>query len=182
MGRDAPDRLWRGRAFHGPTCSSVRTLRGPAIRPRAGVFVHRPEPVQRSARAEQPSAACFEDPNDNGTLVGLNPGLIYQGDQTLRSLVAAIHDSPSWAPGRNAIVITWDENDYSAAPNPNRVVLTVDTNYGHHGIQTKVFYTHFALLSRSKRPRAPLLEPRLRRQRDRDERPLLRRARTDETV
>ena len=173
MGRDAPDRLWRGRAFHGPTCSSVRTLRGPAIRPRAGVFVHRPE---------QPSAACFEDPNDNGTLVGLNPGLIYQGDQTLRSLVAAIHDSPSWAPGRNAIVITWDENDYSAAPNPNRVVLTVDTNYGHHGIQTKVFYTHFALLSRSKRPRAPLLEPRLRRQRDRDERPLLRRARTDETV
>ncbi len=92
------------------------------------------------------SAACFEDPNDNGTLVGLNPGLIYQGDQTLRTLVAAIHDSPSWANGRNAIVITWDENDYSATPNVNRVVLTVDTNYGHHGVQSKVFYTHFALL------------------------------------
>jgi len=92
------------------------------------------------------SAACFEDPNDNGTLVGLNPGLIYQGDQTLRSLVGAIHDSSQWSVGRNAIVITWDENDYSAAPNTNRVVLTVDTNYGHHGVQSKVFYTHFALL------------------------------------
>jgi hypothetical protein len=92
------------------------------------------------------SAICFEDPNDNGTLVGLNPGLIYQGDQTLRTLVAAIHDSPAWSDGRNAIVITWDENDYSAAPNTNRVVLTVDTNYGHHGVQSKTFYTHFALL------------------------------------
>jgi hypothetical protein len=92
------------------------------------------------------SAACFEDPNDNGTLVGLNPGLIFQGDLTLRTLVKAIHDSPVWPHGRNAIVILWDENDYSAAPNPNRVVLTVDTNYGVHGIQSDRFYTHFSLL------------------------------------
>ncbi len=92
------------------------------------------------------SAACFEDPNDNGTLNGLNPGLIYQGDLTLRTLVAAIHDSPAWVAGRNAIVIVWDENDYSAAPNPNRVLLTVDTNYGVHGVQSNAFYTHFSLL------------------------------------
>ena len=92
------------------------------------------------------SAVCFEDPNDNGTLNGLNPGLIYQGDLTLRSLVQAIHDSPVWPQGRNAIVILWDENDYSAAPNPNQVLLTVDTNYGSHGLQSKVFYTHFSLL------------------------------------
>ena len=92
------------------------------------------------------SAVCFEDPNDNGTLNGLNPGLIYQGDQTLRSLVRAIHDSPFWPAGRNAIVILWDENDYSAAPNPNRVLLTVDTNYGRHGLQSGTFYTHFSLL------------------------------------
>ena len=92
------------------------------------------------------SAACYEDPNDNGTLVGLNPGLIAQGDLTLRSLVRAIHDSPVWPQGRNAIVIVWDENDYSAAPNPNRVVLTVDTSYGVHGIKSDRFYTHFALL------------------------------------
>jgi phosphatidylinositol-3-phosphatase len=92
------------------------------------------------------SAICFEDPNDNGTLVGLNPGLIYQGDQTLRTLVRAIHDSPVWPQGHNAIVILWDENDYSAAPYPNRVLLTVDTSYGRHGVQSNVFYTHFSLL------------------------------------
>jgi hypothetical protein len=92
------------------------------------------------------SAYCFEDPNDNGTLNGLNPGLIYQGDLTLRSLVRTIHDSPVWPQGRNAIVILWDENDYSAAPNPNRVLLTVDLNYGVHAVQSSTFYTHFSLL------------------------------------
>ena len=92
------------------------------------------------------SAVCFEDPNDNGTLNGLNPGLIYQGDLTLRTLVRSIHDSPVWPQGKNAIVILWDENDYSAAPNPNRVLLTVDTNYGSHGRQSDRFYTHFSLL------------------------------------
>ena len=92
------------------------------------------------------TAACFEDPNDNGTLVGLNPGLIYQGDLALRSLVKAIHDSPTWPNGNNAIIIVWDENDYSAAPYPNRVVLTVDTSYGAHGVQSDRFYTHFSLL------------------------------------
>jgi hypothetical protein len=92
------------------------------------------------------SAACFEDPNDNGTLDGLNPGLIYQGDLTLRTLVRSIHDSPAWPQGHNAIVIVWDENDYSAAPYPNRVLLTVDTNYGAHGRQSAKFYTHFSLL------------------------------------
>jgi phosphatidylinositol-3-phosphatase len=92
------------------------------------------------------SAACFEDPNDNGTLVGLNPGLIRAGDQMLRTLVRAIHDSPAWTKGRNAIVVTWDENDYSAAPNPNKVVLAVETSYGAHGVKSDKFYTSFALL------------------------------------
>jgi hypothetical protein len=92
------------------------------------------------------SAICFEDPNDNGTLQGLNPGLIYQGDLTLRTLVKSIHDSPAWPQGRNAIVILWDENDYSATPITNRVVLTVDTNYGTHSKQSNVMYTHFSLL------------------------------------
>ena len=92
------------------------------------------------------TAACFEDPNDQGTLVGLNPGLIFQGDRTLRTLVKEIHDSPVWPKGRNAIVIVWDENDYSSAPYPNRVVLTVDTNYGVHAVESDKFYTHFSLL------------------------------------
>lgn len=48
--------------------------------------------------------------------------------------------------GRNAIVVLWDENDYSAAPYPNRVLLIVDTNYGEHGKSSGRFYTHFSLL------------------------------------
>ncbi|PYX96345.1 MAG: phosphoesterase, partial [Acidobacteria bacterium] len=64
--------------------------------------------------------SCDFDPNDNGTRAGLNPGLIYLGDLTLRNLVKAIHKSPAWKEGRNAIVVLWDENDYSFVPNTNR--------------------------------------------------------------
>jgi phosphatidylinositol-3-phosphatase len=90
--------------------------------------------------------ACYGDPNDNGTQTGLNPALIYQGDLTLRTLVNAIHTSPIWQEGNNAIVILWDENDYSQVPYPNKVLLTVDTNYGPHNVRSSRFYTHFSLL------------------------------------
>jgi phosphatidylinositol-3-phosphatase len=83
---------------------------------------------------------------DNGTQQGLNAGLIYIGDLTLRNLVSAIHSSPVWREGQNAILVLWDENDYSFVPNVNRVLLIVDTNYGGHGIQSGKFYTHFSLL------------------------------------
>jgi hypothetical protein len=89
---------------------------------------------------------CYYDPNDDGSQAGLNPALIYQGDVTVQRLVTAIHSSPAWREGNNAIVVLWDENDYSLAPNTNQVVLTVDTNYGPHRLQSGVFYTHFSLL------------------------------------
>jgi hypothetical protein len=76
----------------------------------------------------------------------LNPALIFQGDVTVERLVTAIHNSPAWRQGRNAIVLLWDENDYSLAPNNNQVLLTVDTNYGPRGVQSSRFYTHFSLL------------------------------------
>ena len=90
--------------------------------------------------------ACYADPNDNGTQVGLNPALIYQGDLTLQTLVNAIHSSPVWQEGNSAIVIIWDENDYSQTPYPNKVLLTVDTNYGPHNVTSSNYYTHFSLL------------------------------------
>lgn len=34
--------------------------------------------------------------------------------------------------GHNAIVVVWDENDYSVAPVVNKVLAIVDTNYGAH--------------------------------------------------
>ena len=90
--------------------------------------------------------ACDFDPVTDGSQAGLNPALIYIGDLTLRTLVRAIHASPAWQQGRNAIVVLWDENDYSATPNTNQVLLIVDTNYGKHRVESNKFYTHFSLL------------------------------------
>jgi len=92
-----------------------------------------------------------------GTQVGLNPGLIAQGDATIERLVTSIKASPAWNDGKSAIVIVWDENDYSGVStlptgglfplqNQNTVVLTVETNYQGGGVQSNTYYTHFSLL------------------------------------
>jgi len=92
-----------------------------------------------------------------GTTVGLNPGLNQQGDVTIERLVKAIHDSDAWHSSRSAIVIVWDENDYSGSTtlltgvyppqNQNRVVLTVQTNYDRRpGIQSSNYYTSYSIL------------------------------------
>lgn len=91
-------------------------------------------------------AFCNYDPTDNGTQAGLNPALIIRGDITVRKLVGAIKASPAWKTGSNAIVVLWDENDYSTAPNNNQVPLIVDTNYGTHGIVSSTRYNHYSLL------------------------------------
>jgi len=104
------------------------------------------------------SAYCAGDPGTNGLQYGLNPGLIQQGDVTVQRLIEAIHASPIWREGRSAIVIVWDENDYSGidnalpagtlfpSQNQNRVVLTVETNYAKNGVQSQNYYTSFSLL------------------------------------
>jgi len=89
---------------------------------------------------------CDFDPSNDGTQNGLNPALIQLGDLTLRNIVKAIHNSPVWQEGRSAIVVLWDEDDYSVSPTVNKVLLTVDTNYGVHGAKSGNFYTHFSLL------------------------------------
>jgi hypothetical protein len=82
----------------------------------------------------------------NGTQRGLNPALIYVGDLKLRNLIHAIHASSVWSQGHNAIVLVWDENDYSIAPNQNHVLTTVETNFSPGGYSSNRFYTHFSLL------------------------------------
>jgi hypothetical protein len=91
-------------------------------------------------------AFCNFDPTSDGTQAGLNPALILRGDASVERLVTAIHRSPAWREGHNAIVLLWDENDYSTAPNTNQVLLVVDTNYGPHGVSSSRRYTHFSLL------------------------------------
>jgi len=73
-------------------------------------------------------------------------GLRQQGDIELQALVGAIKASPIWSKEKTAIVILWDENDYSTAPVTNQVALIVDRNYGRQGVQSAKFYTHFSLL------------------------------------
>ena len=89
---------------------------------------------------------CDFDFQTNGTQAGLNPALIYVGDLKLRNVIHAIHASRAWREGRSAIVVVWDENDYSLAPNTNQVLTLVETNYGPRGRSSQRFYTHFSLL------------------------------------
>jgi hypothetical protein len=90
------------------------------------------------------TAFCNYDADDNGTQTGLNPSLILQGDLAVQRIVTAIKASPAWSESRSAIVIVWDENDYSRITS-NQVVTIVDTNYGDHGAQSAQFYDHFSL-------------------------------------
>ena len=89
---------------------------------------------------------CNYDPIGDGTQAGLNPALIQRGDLAVQRIVTSIKSSQAWHQGKNAIVVVWDENDYSLAPNTNQVMLIVDTNYGSHGAPSSTRYTHFSLL------------------------------------
>jgi hypothetical protein len=92
------------------------------------------------------TAFCNYDPNDDGTQAGLNPALMRAGDVALKQIVTAIKMSPVWKQSKSAIVIVWDEDDYSVSPTVNKVLLMVDTNYGTHGLQSSTQYNHFSLL------------------------------------
>ena len=75
---------------------------------------------------------------------------------TIQKLVETIKSSPVWHEGRAAIVIVWDENDYSGvatapiglfpAQNQNSVVLTVEPNYESAGVESSTYYNSFSLL------------------------------------
>jgi hypothetical protein len=90
------------------------------------------------------TAFCNYDADDNGTQQGLNPTLILQGDLALQRIVTAIKASSVWSDSRSAIVVVWDENDYSTRTS-NQVVFIVDTNYGPHGQASARFYDHYSL-------------------------------------
>jgi phosphatidylinositol-3-phosphatase len=99
---------------------------------------------------------CNFDPTSDGSQAGLNPALIYQGDVAVKRLVQSIKASPAWREGENAIIVMWDENDYSIAPNTNKVMVIVDANHDeddsrHHEsnsrrVQSSTLYTHFSML------------------------------------
>jgi len=73
-----------------------------------------------------------------------NPVLIRAGDNAVQKLVTAIEQSDVWKEGNNAIVVMFDENDFSSVP--NHVVTIVETNYGRNGVQSGKPYNHFSML------------------------------------
>jgi hypothetical protein len=87
---------------------------------------------------------CNFDAVDNGTQAGLNEPNILMGDITVQRIVSSIKASDAWKKGNNAIVVVWDENDYTATL--NKVLLIVDTNHGSIGVQSTQSYNHFSLL------------------------------------
>jgi len=85
-------------------------------------------------------------------------GLISAGDSYVGATVSAIMASKVWQQGRNAIVITWDEDDFSdegqpgtgccgADPGGGHVVTIVITNkVNHYPITDNTPYNHYSLL------------------------------------
>lgn len=83
-------------------------------------------------------------PAEMGTGCSVDQNVIAQGDAALSILIPAIKNSKAWKEGNNALVVVWDENDYSSLP--NQVIATVDTNYAATGKTSSVKYNHFSLL------------------------------------
>jgi phosphatidylinositol-3-phosphatase len=84
-------------------------------------------------------------------------GLIQAGDQYVRTTVNQVMASPTWKDGNNAIVITWDEDDYSdqgktgtgccgADPGGGHVVTIVITNHKSGHVTDNRAYNHYSLL------------------------------------
>ncbi|HVB63923.1 MAG TPA: alkaline phosphatase family protein [Nitrolancea sp.] len=81
-------------------------------------------------------------------------GLIQMGDAYVNSVVTAIMASRSWQQGNNAVVVTWDEDDFEATnlgccdanPGGGHVATIVITNHGPRGLQDSTPYNHYSLL------------------------------------
>jgi phosphatidylinositol-3-phosphatase len=96
------------------------------------------------------------DMHGTGTCPDTNQ-LISAGDAYVGSIVKEIMKSPTWDQGSNAIVITWDEDDFLDAgqtgtgccgfdPGGGRVATIVITNQGEEHITDNTPYNHYSLL------------------------------------
>jgi phospholipase C len=95
----------------------------------------------------------------HGTASCTDPNaLMSAGDTYVANTVHKIMSSSTWSQGQNAIVITWDEDDYSDAglpgtgccgsdPGGGQVVTIVITNHGEHfPLTDNTPYNHYSLL------------------------------------
>jgi len=77
------------------------------------------------------------------TFCSYGPALIERSDQTVERIVTAIKKSNIWKLGNNAIILVWDEDDYSES---DQVLAIVKTNYLHTPYTSNTYYNHFSLL------------------------------------
>jgi len=93
----------------------------------------------------------------SGAPITTTAGYIAAGDAYVGSIVKEIMASHTWHEGNNAIVITWDEDDFSdsgllgtgccgANPGGGRVVTIVITNKGPIHVTDSAPYNHYSLL------------------------------------
>ncbi len=81
-------------------------------------------------------------------------GLVQMGDAYVNSVVTSIMSSQSWREGNNAIVVTWDEDDFEdtnygccgANPGGGKIATIVITNRGPRQLQDSTPYNHYSLL------------------------------------
>jgi hypothetical protein len=96
------------------------------------------------------------DMHGTGTCTDTN-GLISAGDTYVGNIVHEIMNSQVWHRGTNAIVITWDEDDFSDGGQPGtgccgfdpgggHVATIVITNQGEQHITDNTPYNHYSLL------------------------------------
>jgi len=94
------------------------------------------------------------DMHGTSSCSGGDATLIPAGDTTVGNLVQAILRSPAWRAGNNAIVVTWDEDDFNATnlgccdanPGGGHVATIVITNHGRRPVQDAMAYNHYSLL------------------------------------
>jgi hypothetical protein len=94
--------------------------------------------------------------SSDGVNCGNNIALFKAGDAYVNTLVSEIQSSNVWKQGNNAIVITWDENDFTAADCPPadvtvatlgcQVPTIVIANHGPHHVQYDMPANHYSLL------------------------------------
>jgi hypothetical protein len=88
---------------------------------------------------------------------GCSPDLIAEGDTYVGQTVRQIMASDAWQQGNNAIVVTWDEDDFSdsgqpgtgccgADPGGGHVATIVITNQGENQVSDGTAYNHYSLL------------------------------------
>ncbi|HEY2073863.1 MAG TPA: alkaline phosphatase family protein [Gaiellaceae bacterium] len=94
----------------------------------------------------------------HGTGGCANPDLIAAGDTYVNNAVNAVMSSKQWKEGRNAIVITWDEDDFADSGQPGtgccggpsagggHVVTIVITNKASSPVVDGTAYNHYSLL------------------------------------